>query len=140
MPRSFVQAQRPGGHFHPFRFGEDLPEQRLLPGLWLDVFLQGAHIQGQVSRADADRTDRIAGQAVEAGVHLLDQVGAEFQFAFQPFARQRHPAARRGDLAQVFPVSWADRQAQPAADAIQILFFGWLGRQMVRDVARYGHF
>ena len=33
-------------------------------------------------------------------------------------ARKRHPAARRGYLAKIFPVGWAASQAQAAADAI----------------------
>ena len=94
------------------------------------LLLQVAHLQRQVGRMDAHRADVVAGQAVKAGIHLLDQVGAELQFAFQPLARQRHPPARRGRLAEKFPVGRADSQAQPAADAVQVF-----GLRRVYDTA-----
>jgi hypothetical protein len=66
------------------------------------------HLDRQVRRADAYRAGRIAGHAIEAGVHLLDQVGTEFQLAFQTLAGQRYPSTWRGYLAQILAIRWAD--------------------------------
>ena len=92
--------------------------------LWRFLLLRDPHVQSQVSGKDAHRADIVAGQTIETGIHLLDQIGTEVQFAFQPLAGQCHPAARRGRLAQRFTICRTDSQAQPAADAVQILFFG----------------
>ena len=90
------------------------------------LLLINSHIDGKVGGVDSHRADVVTGQAVEAGVHLLDQVVADFQVTFQTLSRQRYPAARRSRLTQGLAISRADRQAQPAADAMQILFFSRL--------------
>ena len=74
-------------------------------------------------------TGQIALQARQSKQAYICSIRLE-PIASSPSSPLRASATRpRGeaDLAQVFPVGWADRQAQPAADAIQVLFFGWLG-------------
>jgi hypothetical protein len=73
---------------------DNIPEQAFFPGGRMDLFLQAPHIHCQAGGTDANRTYLVAGQAIEAGVHLLKQIGAEFEITFQCFACQCHPAAR----------------------------------------------
>jgi hypothetical protein len=72
---------------------------------------------------DSNGTEIVAGHAGKAAVHLFDQVRAEFKLSLKSLASERDPAARRSCFREVFAIGRADREAQPAADAILICRF-----------------
>ena len=80
---------------------------------------------------DAHRADIIARHAGKTAIHLLDQVGGYFQFAFQTFASQGNPTAWRSGFVVVFVVGRAYCQAQPAADTIQVFILFWFDDQFI---------
>ena len=82
----------------------DLDFQGASAHLLLDV----SHRQGKARRGVADGTGLVTGQAAKAGVHLLEQVGAQFELSLQALSRQGDPAAGRGGLGQVLPIRGAD--------------------------------
>ncbi len=121
-----VNTEEPGGGFHTPGMTHQPGEERPLPKGGRALLLHMAHRQHQIRRVQPHRADGSASLAVEAGVHLRHQVAAEVQFPFQSLACQRDPSAGRGRLGEVFAVGRADRQAQPAPDAVQVFVFSGL--------------
>ena len=74
---ALVDAQRQSGSLHPAGSGNYSAKQRVLPAGRADLFLHVTHLERQVSRADANRANVIAGQTIQAGIHLFGQVGGQ---------------------------------------------------------------
>ena len=109
--KPFVDPQGPRGEFHPVRAGNNILKKPVFPRGWMKLLLHRAHVQRQVGRMNPDGTSFVAGHAGKAAVHLLDQVGADFEFSLQSLPGQSHPPARRRRLVQILSIRWANRQA-----------------------------
>jgi len=82
-----------------------------------------SHGKRQFRRLDSDRAGFVTCHAGETAVHLLNEVGRQFEFSFKSLASKRRAPARRSGFLEMLAVGRADRETQSATYAVYILKF-----------------